>query len=177
MENDACSYRRFLDGDESAFDEIQEAFFNRLVFFINRYLQDYAASEDVAIDVLAELAVKKKYNFKSSLSTYLFTMAKSRALTQLKKRKRRGEALPLDETELADETELEEALLKSERLRALSAALAGLPEKMRTALHLVYFEDMSYEEVARVMHCTKKQVDNTLSRAKVKLRSLIDKED
>ena len=40
MDNGACSYRRFLDGDESAFDEIMKELFDGLVFFINRYVYD-----------------------------------------------------------------------------------------------------------------------------------------
>ena len=35
MDNGASSYRRFLDGDESAFNEIMEELFRSLVFFIN----------------------------------------------------------------------------------------------------------------------------------------------
>ena len=35
MDNGACSYRRFLDGDEEAFDEIVKEYFDSLVFFIN----------------------------------------------------------------------------------------------------------------------------------------------
>lgn len=34
MDNGASSYRRFLDGDESAFNEIMEELFRSLVFFI-----------------------------------------------------------------------------------------------------------------------------------------------
>ena len=36
MDNGASSYRRFLDGDESAFDDIMKDLFDNLVFFINR---------------------------------------------------------------------------------------------------------------------------------------------
>ena len=38
MDNGASSYRRFLDGDESAFDEIMKELFDNLVFFIDRYV-------------------------------------------------------------------------------------------------------------------------------------------
>lgn len=34
MDNGASSYRRFLDGDESAFNEIMESLFRSLAFFI-----------------------------------------------------------------------------------------------------------------------------------------------
>ena len=45
MDNGASSYRRFLDGDEHAIDEIMEELFFPLVFFINRYVQDVPAAE------------------------------------------------------------------------------------------------------------------------------------
>ncbi len=40
MDNGASSYRRFLDGDESAFDNIMKELLLSLVFFIDRYVQD-----------------------------------------------------------------------------------------------------------------------------------------
>ena len=47
---------------------------------------------------------------------------------------------------------------------------------MRLAVHLVYFEELSYEEAARVMKKNKKQIDNLLYRAKSLLRSELGKE-
>ena len=38
MDNGASSYRRFLEGDASAFDEIMKELFDNLVFFIDRYI-------------------------------------------------------------------------------------------------------------------------------------------
>lgn len=46
MDNGASSYRRFLEGDESAFDEIMKELFDGLVFFIDRYVHDIHAVED-----------------------------------------------------------------------------------------------------------------------------------
>lgn len=55
MDNGASSYRRFLDGDESAFNEIMEELFRSLVFFINGYVHDIHAAEDIAIDAFSDL--------------------------------------------------------------------------------------------------------------------------
>ena len=51
-----------------------------------------------------------------------------------------------------------------------------LPEEMRTAVHLVYIEGMSYDEAARILKKNRKQVDNLLSRAKKELRSKLGEE-
>ena len=40
MDNGASSYRRFLEGDEEAFDTVMRELFPSLVFFIDRFVQD-----------------------------------------------------------------------------------------------------------------------------------------
>ena len=63
MDNGASSYRRFLDGDESAFNEIMNDLFRGLVFFIDRYVHDTHAAEDIAIDTFSDLVVHKHKTF------------------------------------------------------------------------------------------------------------------
>ena len=177
MDTCASSYRRYLQGDEEAFDEIVKELFDPLVFFVDRYVCDTAAAEDIAIDAFTELIVHKhRYNFKVQLKTYLFMIGRSRALNYLKHRKRLSET-ELEEANHADDRQdLEAQFVRSERHRLVHEAIQKLPEEMRTALHLVYFEDMSYEDAARVMKKTKKQVDNLLYRAKSALRAMLGKE-
>ena len=178
MDNGASSYRRFLDGDESAFDEIMKELFRRLVFFIDRYVHDVHAAEDIAIDAFSDLVVHRhRYNFKVTLKTYLFMIGRSRALDYIKHRK------VIDIVELSeaqnlpdDEKTLEEIVLADERKRAVNAAVAKLPEDMRVVIHLIYFEEMTYDEAAKVMKKNRKQVDNLLYRAKKELRIIFGKD-
>ena len=65
MDNGADVYRRFLNGEEKAFEEIMEAYRDGLTFFINRYVRDISAAEDIAIDVFTYILIyKNRYNFK-----------------------------------------------------------------------------------------------------------------
>ena len=81
MDRNAEDYHRFLDGDDSAFDEIMQELFYNLMFFINRYVHDIHTAEDISVDVFSQLvAYKHKYNFKVSRKTYLLMLGKSRAL-------------------------------------------------------------------------------------------------
>ena len=177
MDNGASSYRRFLDGDESAIDEIMGELFYPLVFFVNRYVRDLPAAEDIAMDAMTELLVRKhRYNFRVSLKTYVFLLGKSQALNYLKRRGRLRETELTEAEAPAEEDELERRALDSERKRAVNAALAKLPEDMRMAVHLVFFEELSYEEAARVMKKNRKQVDNLLYRAKKELRAILGEE-
>lgn len=179
MDNSASSYRRFLDGDESAFNEIMEDLFRGLVFFINGYVHDIYTAEDIAIDTFSDLIVHRhRYNFKVSLKTYLYMVGRSRALDYIKRRKiidftEYTEALKLSD----DSRTLEEMVLADERKLAVNAAVSKLPEDMRVVIHLIYFEEMSYEEAATVMKKNKKQIDNLLYRAKNRLRAVLGKDE
>ena len=178
MDNGASSYRRFLDGDESAFDGIMQELFHNLVFFINRYVQDIHAAEDLAIDTLTDLLVHRhRYNFKVTLKTYLFMIGRSRALDYIK-RKKVVEFVSLTAAELLPDTgmTLEETLLSDQRKQAVNTAIAQLPQDMQAVVHLVYFEELSYEDAATVLKKNRKQVDNLLYRAKKELRIILGKD-
>ena len=175
MDHGASSYRRFLDGDESAFDEIMKELFRGLVFFIDRYVQDVHAAEDLAIDTFSDLIVhKQRYNFKVSLKTYLYMLGRSRALDYIKHRKvirfvALSEAVDLPDDSVA----LEEMVLADQRKQTINAAIAKLPNDMRVAVHLICFEEMTYDEAAKVMKKNRKQVDNLWYRAKKELRIIL----
>lgn len=178
MDHGASSYRRYLCGDEEAFADIVKEYFDHLVFFIQRYVKDLAAAEDIAMDVFAWLIVhKNRYNFSVSLKTYLFMLGRSRALDYIK---RQGK---LQTAEISEADEIaapgpspEEMLLEDERKQTIHKALAGLSEEMRVVVHLRYFEDLSAEEVAKVLKKNRKQVYNLLYRAKNTLRTVLKEE-
>ncbi|MBQ2826055.1 MAG: RNA polymerase sigma factor [Clostridia bacterium] len=178
MDNCAQNYIRFKNGVEGAFDEIMNELFHSLVFFINRYVRDVHTAEDIAIDTFSDLVVhKNRYNFKVSLKTYLFMLGRSRALDYMR-RNRKADVASLSEiAEVSDdEALLEEKVLADERKRAVSGAIGQLPQDMRDAVHLIYFEDLTYDEAAKVMKKKYKQVDNLLYRAKKELREILGEE-
>lgn len=178
MDAAANSYRRFLSGDDSAFEEIMQELFCGLVFFINGFVHDPHTAEDIAIDAFSDLVVHRhRYNFRVSLKTYLYMVGRSRALDHLRRRKvlrftELSEARHLSD----DSAALEELVLADDRQRRVNTALERLPEEMAAAVRLVYFEEMTYAEAAKVMGKKSKQVDNLLQRAKKELYRILGEE-
>ncbi|MBR5273443.1 MAG: RNA polymerase sigma factor [Clostridia bacterium] len=175
MDNGASSYRRFLDGDESAFDDVVNELFHKLVFFVDGYVHDVHAAEDIAIDVFSDLiSNRRRYNFKVTLKTFLFMLGRSRALDYIKHRKVINFVELSQAENLTDESEnLEEIVLVDEKKRIVNGAVSKLSADMREVIHLIYFEDMTYEQAAKVMKKSRKQVDNLLYRAKKELRIIL----
>ena len=179
MDHGASSYRRYLRGEEEAFAEIVKEYFDHLVFFLQRYVSDVATAEDIAMDVFAwVIANKNRYNFSVSLKTYLFMLGRSRALDYIKHRSKLVTMELSQAEELEDQgPSLDELLLQDRRKKAIHEALETLDGDMRLAVHLTYFEDLSADEVARVLKKNRKQVYNLLYRAKNALRTALEEEE
>ena len=169
-------YRKFAAGDKNAFEKIVEELREKLIFFINRYVDNYSLAEDLSEDVFVELLVHPgRYNYKTSLKTYLFTIGRNKAIDYIRKNKRIMYE-PLD-TDMEDITEsFEERYCRKEEERAMLRMLSEINEEYRIVLYLLYFEDMSYEEVAKVMKKNMKQVTNLAYRAKNVMREALRKE-
>lgn len=169
-------WSRFVKGDDSAFDEILTLYREGLTYFIYRFVKNMTTAEDIAIDVFAELIIhKRRYNGKASLKTYLYIIARSRAIDYLR-HQNKIVISELDESLCEEETSPEETLLANERARAVNDAIKKLPSEMQEAVYLIYFENLSYKEAAKVMKKSPKQIDNLLYRAKNELKILLRKD-
>lgn len=94
----------------------------------------------------------KDFRNESSLYTWLYAIATNEALTLIKRRKR-NESVPLDDISsyfaISDEGSSyfdgDEAQIK------LQNAILKLPEKQRIVFNLKYFDEMTYEDMSRVL--------------------------
>lgn len=178
MDHHAECFRRYLDGDEGGFDELITELRDSITFFIQRIVGDPYIAEDLCIDTFMELLLhKRRYNFKIPLKNYLFMVARSRAIDHVRHVKRFTMVeLSEAENQTAEHATPEDTVLKNEQHRSLHSAMRTLPDEMQIALHLVYFEGLSYQEAAKVMKKKTKQIDNLLSRSKTELRTILEKE-
>jgi len=179
MDQGALYYKQYLDGDEKAFDKIVDLYFRNLVFFLNRYLNDVCNAEDIAIDVFSDLVVhKNRFNYKVSLKTYLFMIGKSRAIDFLRHKR----IIQTDDIENClelsntDEEELENNLISSDLKKTIHKAIKQLSQDMQAAIHLIYFEELSYKEASEVLGINTKKMDNLLYRAKIELKNILGRE-
>ena len=77
---------------------------------------------------------------------------------------------------LTEDAEQLEGLLTEERRRALSAAVAELPDQMRRCLALRIYQELSYREIAAALRLSVETVKAHLARARKKLRGQLQEE-
>lgn len=92
-----------------------------------------------------------RFSRRSSLKTWLFSIARHRCLDALKSRRRRfARFLPMPEHDVGSAGTVADKALAKDRLRGLAECLAGLNAKVRAAVLLRFQEDLSYGQMAEV---------------------------
>ena len=175
MTNGGECYRRFLDGDAHAFDELMELYHNGLILFINRYVGNYAVAEELAADTFVELLIHKdRFQAKCDFRTYLYSIGRHKAIDYIRKDAKKKKVAPEELSELSEDADLvEEAYIADEEKRKLHAAIGKLAKEYQDVVYLIFFEELSYADAARVLKKGPKQIDNLIYRAKGALRKIL----
>ncbi|MDE7327588.1 MAG: RNA polymerase sigma factor [Lachnospiraceae bacterium] len=178
MDNGASSYRRFLDGDEGGIVSIIRDYKDGLILYLNGFVQNIHTAEDLMEDTFVRLVVKKpKFSARYSFKTWLYTIGRNVAIDYLRRNVR---MLPVSHEDLqkveCEEAGLEASYLKEEQKILLHRAMRKLKSEYRQVLYLSFFEDFDNAQIAAVMKKSKRQVENLIYRAKMSLKSELDKE-
>ena len=174
MEEDKILYEKFLSGDENSFNLIVEKYKNNLIYFITRYVNNIEIAEDIFQDtILYILENKEKYDFKFSLKTYMYMIAKSRSINYINKNDKIQE-MPED---LADEKLLEEIICQDEQKEKIQNVINKLQKDYQLVIYLTQIEKLSYKETAEIMEKTESQIKTLVHNSKKKLKKLLIKEN
>ncbi len=178
MDNGASSYRRFLDGDDEGIVEIIRDYKDGLTLYLNGYVNNIFAAEELMEDIFFKLVTRKpRFASRYSFKAWLFKIGRNAAIDYIRKNKKLL-AVPIDDLEsyVSEEENVEESYLREERKIAVHRALRKLKPEYRQILYLVYFEGLSNSEAAAVMKRSRHQIENLVYRARLSLKSELDKE-
>lgn len=177
MDKGAICYQRYLDGDNNGLEELVEMYNHSLIFYINGFINNISVSEDIAADTFVEL-IARKNRFKNdyTFKTWLYKIARNNTIDYLRKQSKWQAKLIEDvENELADNETLERTILKNEQYKQLHNAMKHMHNEYKDVLHLVYFENMSYDEASAVLGKNIKQIKNLAYRARQALKSELER--
>lgn len=177
MDNGAGSYRRFLAGDKNGFVEIVKDYKDGLILYLDSFVRNISAAEELAEDTFVKLGVKKpRFSEKSSFRTWLYAIGRNVALDYMRKQAKVNCVSTDMCEELADEEELEKSVLREERKIIVHRAMNKLKTEYRQVLWLLYFEGFSCKETAAVMKKSVHNIESLSYRAKKSLKSELIKE-
>ena len=176
MHSDDELYSQFLAGDPSSYDQLMIRYGDPLTFYLNGYTHDLQDAEDLMIDAFAKIMVKKPKIAEGSFKAYLYKTGRNLATRFHERRKHLVFGYEEFSEEIADPV-LTEAILKDERRKeVLDLCLERIDPELKEALWLVYYEDLSYAQAAKIMNVSTKRIDHLLVRAKQHMRKELQKE-
>jgi RNA polymerase sigma-70 factor (ECF subfamily) len=182
LDPDAALMLRVKQGDWSAFSELVDKYKQQVMNLVFRMIRDAAEAEDLAQVVFLQVYKSAdRYQVASKFSTWLFTIARNLSLNEIRRRSRHPadsldatrpdeEDQPLHQYEDKKTFSPPDSLLHGELEEKIEQALAELPENQRTAILLCRGDELSYEDIAKVLGCSLSATKSLIHRGRETLK-------
>ncbi len=164
-------------GDEKAFEIVVSRYQQHVANHAYRMIGDMAAAEDVTQQTFVKAwCAASRYRPSAHLLTWLFRISRNLVFNELRRRRRKPaqsldmEKLPQAFAATAHHSTPDAQASAEELAQALEKALLTLPEKQREAILLVRAQDLSYEEIAKLMRTSVSSVKSLIFRARTELK-------
>ncbi|MFL2982927.1 MAG: RNA polymerase sigma factor [Candidatus Neomarinimicrobiota bacterium] len=171
--------QRFQNGDQRAYIELVNRYKDRLVNFVYQFLGDREDAEDVVQDTMLRLYEKKHYYKEiAKFSTWLYTIARNLANTELRKRKRRKTTylsqMSKEERQYdipAIQDDVDQGLQNKFINDRIQSAIKKLPDHFRMVIILRDIQELSYNDVSNILGVPLGTIKSRINRARLQLQA------
>jgi len=169
-------------GDEAGYNYLVTRYHRQIIHFLYRMVRNEAVAEELAQEVFLRVyRSRESYRAEAKFSTWLYRIATNLAVNHARdtKNERMAQTVNLDEPdgetgttpEVADSVpNVEQRLLREERMAAIRAEIAALPERQRMAVLMHKYQDMDYRQIGDVLKLSESATKSLLFRAYQTLR-------
>jgi len=172
--NDIELVQLSLGGDALAFEHLVKKHYLTVYRLSYKWCGVKEDAEDIAQEVFVKLAQKLKgFGRRSSFKTWMYRITINTAKDFIRKcASKRGyeTAFAMQQSVTNPGPPLDDHL----DARQLYKALDNLPAKQKAAVLLVFGEDMSHKEAARVLNCPEATVSWRIFQARKKLKTILE---
>jgi len=146
---------RFHAGEEQAFNILTLRYQEKIYWVVRRMIPDHDEADDIVQDVFIRAYHSlKSFKGESSVYTWLYRIAVNLSLNEIRRKKIR-KTFSLDESTTGqhrtdDDTPVE-AMEREEQSQMIRDAIERLQEKQKKVFILRYYEELPYEEIAKIV--------------------------
>jgi len=174
---------RALEGDEKAFARLLARYKDAIYFMLLKMVNNRSDAEDLTLEAFGK-AFKNLHQYSPiyAFSTWLFKIASNNCIDFLRKKK--GTFVSLENNEQSDtgeqikiptkEPNPEERLIRVQKAILLRKVVRRLKPRYQTLVELRYFNELSYEEIAKELNLPLGTVKAQLFRAREMLFKMIE---
>jgi RNA polymerase sigma-70 factor (ECF subfamily) len=182
LDPDAALMIRVKEGEREAFAELVNKYKQPVMNVVYRMLRDITEAEDLAQNVFLQVYKSAhRYEVSAKFSTWLFTIVRNLCLNEIRRRSRHpADSLDVPHPEHEDQpwqqfedkrtASAPDTLLHAELEEKVDEALAELPENQRTALLLCRQDELSYDDIAKVLGCSLSATKSLIHRGRETLK-------
>ncbi|WP_422107761.1 RNA polymerase sigma factor [Winogradskyella sp.] len=166
------------NGDTKAYAQLVDRYKDLVYTLALRMLKHREEAEEVAQDTFIKV-FKSLHKFKgdSKFSTWIYRVAYNTCLDNIKKNKKHLNNVAIDEYTFNKLDTIDNALdhiISEERSALIKACINKLPEDSSALLTLFYFEELSLEEISKIINVEANTVKVKLFRARKKLAVILE---
>ena len=154
-------------GRESAYRQIFEQYYQKLVVFAHRYLDDMESARDIVQDLFVNLYDSRhSISIQTSLKSYLYSAVKNRCLNQFKQKQVREKHRQMSIFEAnVLHPDLEEEMDAVELEARIYEIVSKLPDKCRQIYIMSRVDGKQNKEIADELNLSKRTVETQISKA------------
>ncbi len=171
-------------GDERAYRDLLSKYERAVYNICFKMVRNHEEAKDLAQEAFMKVfSMLERYDPSFAFSNWLLKITSNLCIDAM--RKRRIQTQPMDEPIHSAKGEIErqypspldspdKVLLKKERMKLLADAIESLPPHYKVMIILRHQEDLSYEEIARVLDIPLGTVKARIHRAREMLKDLLE---
>lgn len=160
-------FRNFKNGDQSAFAQIFENYYQLLVVFAKKYLNDLDLSKGIVQDFFVRFYEKREeIEIKTSLKSYLYLSVRNTCLNYIEKKNiqnRHHQNIQYTSTELSEE--VAEKIETTEIEHEIFKHIEDLPDQCKRIFKMSRVDSKKNQEIADELKISKRTVETQISKA------------
>lgn len=165
--------RRLSGGDKLAMKEVYQAYSDGVYKFAKSWLADpFDASDIMHETMLAVWKQADRFQGNSSLKSWIYAIARNKAVDHNRKKGRSSTVAEMPE-QVDDAPGPSASLAAAQDAEKMREAIAKLGENHRSVIHLAFFEELPYAEIAEIEGVPVGTVKTRIMHAKSKLQHLL----
>jgi RNA polymerase sigma-70 factor (ECF subfamily) len=178
--NDQVYIDKILNGDTNAYVELVDRYKDLVYTLAIRMVKNKEEAEEVSQDTFIKVYKSlSRFKGESKFSTWIYRVAYNTCLDRIKKIKRQYNTVAIDEYTEHQVKSIDNALDEigeQEKQMAIKACLDQLPGDDSFILTLFYFEELSLDEISKVMGLKPNNVKVKLFRSRKKLAAILQEQ-
>ena len=179
--------KQLKSGNYSNYDKIVDLYKNRVFGMAYKFTSDYDESQDLAQEIFLKIYRQiKNFRGESKLSTWIYRISVNTCLDWKKKKEKmksinfsnmvnvenRDQIIDIKDESMSPDR----VVLQDEDQKQIHKMIYELSDKYKTVLIMYHFNDMTYQDIAKVLDIPERTVETRLYRARRMLKEKISKE-